>query len=267
MQEEEEEEEEEEERRHVAGWVEGGLAPKLPACLLESEPPQLSPDSRMPQHAWCGSIAVTDVEQMHDLTLPSHPPPRPFPFPIILVRHATNATQQFLRQGAGVYRHEESRASRWRVLPPYATCFQPSCRNLSPPLTLLPCLGPSVLTTMPWAALALAAAALKKLDGYELEGKAISVAYAKSKSHVVAKADGTYAGHKRRERPPPPTGKKAKMAVDSDDEAPPPAPGAPPPAPYSAPPPAGYPGGNAAPPGYGVSVRQPTALLFDRLTS
>eukprot|EP00285_Hemiselmis_virescens_P005057 CAMPEP_0173392862 /NCGR_PEP_ID=MMETSP1356-20130122/21505_1 /TAXON_ID=77927 ORGANISM="Hemiselmis virescens, Strain PCC157" /NCGR_SAMPLE_ID=MMETSP1356 /ASSEMBLY_ACC=CAM_ASM_000847 /LENGTH=119 /DNA_ID=CAMNT_0014350779 /DNA_START=65 /DNA_END=421 /DNA_ORIENTATION=- len=48
-----------------------------------------------------------------------------------------------------------------------------------------------------------AEAAMKKLQGHELEGQAIKVAYAKSKSHFVQKAEGTYSGHKRKERPPP----------------------------------------------------------------
>lgn len=38
-----------------------------------------------------------------------------------------------------------------------------------------------------------AVAAMKKLQGYELEGQQIRVQYAKSKSHAVAKVEGTYA--------------------------------------------------------------------------
>lgn len=38
-----------------------------------------------------------------------------------------------------------------------------------------------------------AAAALKKLDGYELQGKNITVSYAKSKSHAVEKLEGIFA--------------------------------------------------------------------------
>eukprot|EP00283_Hemiselmis_rufescens_P010131 CAMPEP_0173432582 /NCGR_PEP_ID=MMETSP1357-20121228/10331_1 /TAXON_ID=77926 /ORGANISM="Hemiselmis rufescens, Strain PCC563" /LENGTH=268 /DNA_ID=CAMNT_0014397199 /DNA_START=86 /DNA_END=890 /DNA_ORIENTATION=+ len=94
-----------------------------------------------------------------------------------------------------------------------------------------------------------AAAAMAKLQGHELEGQVLKVAYAKSKSHAVQKAEGTYSGHKRKERPKPPTGaKKAKAPAredSDDDEAPPPAPG-------FAPAPGGYPPPQpGAPQGYG----------------
>uniref|UniRef100_A0A7S1EKN1 RRM domain-containing protein n=2 Tax=Hemiselmis andersenii TaxID=464988 RepID=A0A7S1EKN1_HEMAN len=94
-----------------------------------------------------------------------------------------------------------------------------------------------------------AEAAMKKLQGHELEGQAIKVAYAKSKSNAVEKIEGTFTGYKRVIKPKPPTGvKKAKPTVqaDSDDES------APPPAPGFAPPAAGYPPQQpGAPQGYG----------------